>query len=78
MIWGTSQSSSFGQLYDTRVCFRAWKEGYPKVLEDFTIKEMAYTRAFSWLEAPTSAFTFNTLLRHYAMLNAKQTLTHGK
>ena len=24
------------------------------------------TWAFSWLEAPTSAFTFNTLLRHYA------------
>ena len=28
-------------------------------------------RAFSWLKAPTSAFTFKTLLRHYA----KQTLT---
>ena len=24
------------------------------------------TRAFSWLKAPTSAFTFKTLLRHYA------------
>ena len=23
------------------------------------------TRAFSWLKAPTSAFTFKTLLRHY-------------
>ena len=23
-------------------------------------------RAFSWLKAPTSAFTFKTLLRHYA------------
>ena len=32
------------------------------------------TRAFSWLKAPTSAFTFKTLLRHYA----KQTLTHSK
>ena len=31
-----------------------------------TIMEKAPTRAFSWLKAPTSAFTFNTLLRHYA------------
>ena len=31
-------------------------EGYPKVR----------TRAFSWLKAATTAFTFKTLLRHYA------------
>ena len=31
-----------------------------------TITEKAPTRAFSWLKAPTSAFTFKTLLRHYA------------
>ena len=31
----------------------------------------APTRAFSWLKVPTSAFTFKTLLRHYA----KHTLT---
>ena len=36
-----------------------------------TITEKASTRAFSWLKAPTSAFTFKTLLRHYA----KQVLT---
>ena len=36
-----------------------------------TITEKAPTRAFSWLKAPTSAFTFKTLLRHYA----KQVLT---
>ena len=30
------------------------------------ITEKAPTRAFSWLKAPTSAFTFKTLLRHYA------------
>ena len=29
------------------------------------------TRAFSWLKPPTTAFTFKTLLRHYA----KQALT---
>ena len=51
----------------------AWNEGYPNVPEDFTITvtEKAPTRAFSWLKAATSAFTFKTLLRHYA----KQTLT---
>ena len=32
----------------------------------FTITEKAPTRAFSWLKAPSSAFTFKTLLRHYA------------
>ena len=31
-----------------------------------TITEKAPTRAFSWLKAPTSAFTFKTLLKHYA------------
>ena len=31
-----------------------------------TITEKAPTRAFFWLKAPTSAFTFKTLLRHYA------------
>ena len=32
----------------------------------FTITEKAPTRAFSWLKAPSSAFTFKALLRHYA------------
>ena len=31
-----------------------------------TITEKAPTRAFSWLKAPTSTFTFKTLLRHYS------------
>ena len=35
------------------------------------ITEKAPPRAFSWLKAPTSAFTFKTLLRH----SAKQALT---
>ena len=44
----------------------------PSVLQPvFTITEKAPTRAFSWLKAPTSSFTFKTLLRHYA----KQALT---
>ena len=32
----------------------------------FTITEKAPIMAFSWLKTPTSAFTFKTLLRHYA------------
>ena len=42
----------------------------------FVITEKAPTWAFSWLKAATTAFTFKTLLRHYA----KQALTpwsHG-
>ena len=37
----------------------------------FVITEKALTRTFSWLKAATTAFTFKTLLRHYA----KQALT---
>ena len=37
----------------------------------FTITEKAPTRAFYWLKAPTSAFTFKTLLRHYAFNQEK-------
>ena len=36
----------------------------------FVITEKAPTRAFSWLKAATTAFTFKTLLRHY-MLNGR-------
>ena len=32
----------------------------------FVITEKAPTRDFSWLKAATTAFTFKTLLRHYA------------
>ena len=39
-------------------------ESYSKVREDFTITEKATTRAFSWLKAPISTFTFKALLRH--------------
>ena len=41
-------------------------------IQRFVITEKAPTRrAFSWLKAATTAFTFKTLLRHYA----KQALT---
>ena len=35
-------------------------------IRKFVITEKAPTRAFSWLKAATTAFTFRTLLRHYA------------
>ena len=57
-------------LINWRAQTRASNEGYPKVPEDFTITEKAPTRALSWLNAPTSAFTFKTLLRHYAKWDA--------
>ena len=34
-------------------------------IRKFAITEKATTRAFSWLKAATTAFTFKTLLRHY-------------
>ena len=37
-----------------------------KSIRRFVITEKAPTRAFSWLEAATTAFTFKTLLRHFA------------
>ena len=50
---------------------RQWVVGSPLVLQTkairrFVITEKAPTRAFSWLKAATTAFTFKTLLRHYA------------
>ena len=54
------------------LCFNISAADDPPVSQsDFTITEKAPTRAFSWLKAPTSTFTFKTLLRHYA----KQALT---
>ena len=35
-------------------------------IRSFVITEKAPTRAFSWLKAATTAFTFKTFLRHYA------------
>ena len=37
-----------------------------KAIRRFVFTEKAPTRAFSWLKAATTTFTFNTLLRHYA------------
>ena len=49
-------------LYFAHQLLRARASNDPSV---FII--MVNTRAFSWLKAPTSAFTFKTLLIHYAI-----------
>ena len=40
----------------------------PKVHEDFKITDKAPTSAFSWLKAPTSAFTFKALLGAFSVI----------
>ena len=46
----------------TAILTSAWKRS----IRRFVSTEKAPTRAFSWLKAATTAFTFKTLLRHYA------------
>ena len=55
------------QRGDDQMTTSAWKSS----IQRFVITEKAPTRAFSWLKVATTAFTFKTLLRHYA----KQVLT---
>ena len=49
------------------------KKLHPNCIRRFVMTEKAPTRAFSWLKAATTAFTFKTLLRHYA----KRRWPHG-
>ena len=46
-----------------------WRVELQTIHRFSTIIEKASTRAFTWLKEPTSAFTFKTLLRHYAKQN---------
>ena len=76
----STESPSFAWYYWDRICQRYTHSHYwilrlsklvlcsaPSVSQSvFTITGKAPTRSFSWLKAPTSAFTFKTLLRHYA------------
>ena len=55
----------FSRLEITALISWAWVSAVKRHI-GFTITEKAPTRAFSWLKAATSAFTFKTLLRHYA------------
>ena len=50
-----------------RVRCRVTSEDSKSSIRRFVITEKAPTRAFSWLKAATTTFTFKTLLRHYAI-----------
>ena len=55
------------KLSPVRITTSAVAEDDPSISQSvFTITQKSPTRAFSWLKAPTRAFTFKTLLRHYA------------
>ena len=45
---------------------RVFNSASKSSIRRFVITEKAPTRAFSWLKAATTAFTFKTLLRDYA------------
>ena len=69
LVWGGRGSSRHLQLGSTE-SFKP-EPVSRRVLQTIdrrscTITEKAPTRAFSWLKADTTAFTFKTLLRHYA------------
>ena len=55
-------------VYKTEISieWRLASSASKKSIRMFVITEKAPTRAFSWLKAATTAFTFKTLLRHYA------------
>ena len=59
IVWGNPETVTCAPTRDSN-------EGYPKARN-----HGEGPRAFSWLKAATTAFTFKTLLRHYA----KRTLT---
>ena len=61
-LWDSLQARLVLQLV---VCSTATSASKSSI-QRFEITEKAPTRAFSWLKAATTAFTFKTLLRHYA------------
>ena len=55
-----------GKTFPNYVCILVISSASKSSIRRFVITEKAPTRAFSWLKAATTAFTFKTLLRHYA------------
>ena len=53
-------------IISSKVFLRIVTSASKRSIRRFVFTEKAPTRAFSWLKAPTIAFTFKTLLRHYA------------
>ena len=66
LSFGTSCTDTVESSVVNRIECIFTRAGQP-IGDDFTIMEKApiSTRAFSWLKANTSAFTFKNLLRHY-------------
>ena len=67
--WSSVVSRSAATMW--RLCtwaarWRVRSSASKSSIRRFVITEKAPTRAFSWLKAATTAFTFKTLLRHYA------------
>ena len=58
--------NSIASLADFQHCKQLQDSASKSSIRRFIITEKAPTRAFSWLKAATTAFTFKTLLRHYA------------
>ena len=58
--------SGFQPTEHQHVRYRVHTSASKSSFRRFVITEKAPTRAFSWLKAATTAFTFKTLLRHYA------------
>ena len=52
--------------WNTGTCCWVHRSASKSCIRRFVITEKAPTRAFSWLKAATTAFSFKTLLRHYA------------
>ena len=53
-------------VYSYTTCYSYATSASKSSIRRFVITEKAPTRAFSWLKVATTAFTFKTLLRHYA------------
>ena len=70
MIWSLDkQSNSWAADITEDVnnkAVRVFISASKSSIRRFVITVKAPTRAFSWLKAATTAFTFKTLLRHYA------------
>ena len=59
-----------GDTHQRVLCYYTVQDSASKSsIRRFVIREKAPTRAFSWLKAPTTAFTFKTLLN--TMLNRR-------
>ena len=71
--WPTAKCAIVEIVHNTTQLHTVHTTASKSSIRRFVITEKAPTRAFSWLKAATTAFTFKTLSRHYA----KWVLTQG-